>query len=355
MGEENKKNIAFVIRKSAHGGGEILQQYLIRNLYNHGMGIHIITWSNVSLPNFTIPFVRHDLPRKSNGLFQFISDLFILVNKLPRTGLDKIVLFGPSDRFIIASMFSKVKCVVSLRVDLRFPKNSHFLRYKRLFYFYLTDIIIFQTHRIVYDLPRKLRKKSIVIPNPCLHKLTSEKKNVIRKNIIVAIGRLSIEKRMNLIIDAFGKLENSDWELRIYGEGPEKVALESYIEERKLKDRVFLMGYTQNISDALLEAKVFILASVSEGMPNALIDAMSHGLACIAVEVPSGGTSELIVDNWNGILIKGNDIRKKITENLRVLINNKSDRLFISRNAKSILVSHSSERIIAQWVNVLNK
>ena len=71
--------------------------------------------------------------------------------------------------------------------------------------------------------------------------------------------------------------------------------LEKIVDENNLKERVFLLGKVEDIDQKYRDSSIFVLSSRYEGYPNVLMEAMAHGLACIATDIPAG-VPEMIVD-----------------------------------------------------------
>ena len=92
-----------------------------------------------------------------------------------------------------------------------------------------------------------------------------------------------------------------DSKLIIVGEGALQEALEARITELKLTDSIILTGYRDDVPRLLRQFNVFVLPSLTEGMPNSLIEAMACSLPCIASNIRS--CQELIEDNVTGLLI----------------------------------------------------
>ena len=99
------------------------------------------------------------------------------------------------------------------------------------------------------------------------------------------------------------------WRLVIAGEGPERAKLEAYIGEHpEWKARVSLLGLTDRVPELLNAMDVYVLPSLSEGISNSLLEAMSTGLAVIATE--AGGNPEVVVDGKSGLLFPAGDTAK---------------------------------------------
>ena len=145
--------------------------------------------------------------------------------------------------------------------------------------------------------------KVVLIPN-MLYELPVESSTLKEKNIL-SLGRLDYGKKNDDIIRAFSKIEDKDWKLYILGDGSEMDNLSKLVEELKLQDRVFLEGYKtkEEIKEYMLKSSIFLMASLTEGLPMVLLEAMSYGIPCIAYETASG-TNDIISDSINGYVIK---------------------------------------------------
>ena len=89
------------------------------------------------------------------------------------------------------------------------------------------------------------------------------------------------------------------------GEGEERSAIERLISELHLNDTVRLLGTRRDIGRLLQAADMFLLTSVSEGIPLTLIEAMATGLPCVATRV--GGVPEVVIDGETGLLTNVGD------------------------------------------------
>jgi len=110
---------------------------------------------------------------------------------------------------------------------------------------------------------------------------------------IGCVGGLTPVKNHALLIRAFASLRSAGVEsdLQIAGEGPERASLERLARELGVADHVSLVGHVADVPRFLRQLDVFVLPSVSEAHPNALIEAMACGLPCAATSV--GGVPEV--------------------------------------------------------------
>jgi len=120
---------------------------------------------------------------------------------------------------------------------------------------------------------------------------------------LVAVGRLSPEKGMDVLLDAFALLvqQVDNIHLLLVGEGQERLALEAQVERLALKGMVHFAGYTKTPGDYVTVADVLVLPSRSEGIPNAVLEAMAIGKPVVASAV--GGVPEIIEDGVSGRLV----------------------------------------------------
>lgn len=152
-------------------------------------------------------------------------------------------------------------------------------------------------------------EKLVVIPNGVdLEKIEPKTyaQPVDRRHRILAVGRLHEQKGFDWLIFRLAALlrEKSDWELVILGEGDLAAELLTQIDSEGLGDSVRLQGWQSDLPHWFANSEIFALSSRWEGMPNALIEAMSHGLPVMATDVEGvaellpGGLREQVVSHW---------------------------------------------------------
>ncbi len=121
--------------------------------------------------------------------------------------------------------------------------------------------------------------------------------------VVIGVGRLHPQKGFYQLIEATEPLLHtfSDVHLLIVGEGPQRDELTVLIRMRQLDDRVHLPGWRPDVAGLLKASDVFVLSSVWEGMPNALLEAMAVGLPVVATQVE--GVEDLVTDGETGLVV----------------------------------------------------
>ncbi len=120
---------------------------------------------------------------------------------------------------------------------------------------------------------------------------------------IGSIGRISTEKGYRNLIQALGRLskEVKDARVLIIGEGPERKALENMAKELGLFERVMMPGYRNDARDYLPYFNVFVLPSLTEGLPITILEAMNVGIPIVSTRV--GGVPDVLDYGKGGLLV----------------------------------------------------
>ena len=175
--------------------------------------------------------------------------------------------------------------------------------------------VVVQTNGAMDYFGKSIRKKCRVLPNAVNEEFMNH--DIIpfdeRKKVIVSVGRLDENKNQKILINAFSYAVKKfpEYRLVLYGDGPSRDVLEKLCRKLGLLDetgkgedgKVTFMGSVDKIADRIADAEFFVLTSRTEGMPNALIEAMALGLCCISTDCPCGGPADLISTGRNGLLI----------------------------------------------------
>ncbi len=142
--------------------------------------------------------------------------------------------------------------------------------------------------------------------------------------LILGMGRLSPEKDYPTLLQAFASLKellspkDAAPKLVILGDGPERARLEEMIRDLGLAEDVSLPGFVMNPGAYLARGRIFVLSSLFEGLPGALIQAMACGCALVATDCPSG-PREVLDGGKYGHLVPVGDVQK-IAEALQAVL-----------------------------------
>jgi sugar transferase (PEP-CTERM/EpsH1 system associated) len=125
--------------------------------------------------------------------------------------------------------------------------------------------------------------------------------------MVLQVARLDPIKDHRTAIRAIALAANRDPRIRLFivGDGPERSSIEQQISRQSLHGRVVLVGCRSDVPRLLAAADVFLLTSVSEGIPVTIIEAMAAGTPVVATAV--GGVPELISDGVTGLLAPQED------------------------------------------------
>ena len=152
---------------------------------------------------------------------------------------------------------------------------------------------------------------------------------------IVSVGRLTVEKGYQYLIEALyllnTKFNRQNFTATILGDGTLRTNLAQLTNRYDLSDRIQMPGFCDDIFSVLSTAHLFVLPSLHESSPNALIEAMGVGLPCIASGV--GGVLDLIDHQENGLLIPPR-ASGALAEAINDILTNRELAVYLGRNAR---------------------
>lgn len=124
--------------------------------------------------------------------------------------------------------------------------------------------------------------------------------------LLSTVGRLDEQKGQDVLIEAMARLKNAH-QVRcvIMGEGPARARLEALIRQLNVRDVIRLWGERDDASAWLAACDIFVLPSLWEGLPNALLEAMALGLPAVASNVD--GVPEIVTRGRDGLLVEPKD------------------------------------------------
>jgi len=301
--------------------------------------------------NRNIGLFEPDFTRTENNKLLYVIKMMIFARKITREFKpDTILAFSEwtNPYIVVALLGSGYPIYVSDRMSplAKLPFLSELLR--KGFYRKATGIVA-QTQFAKTILKQKTNASNIkVIFNPVN---IIEKIKVKKRNRIVSVGRLSKEKGHKHLIEAFAEIENKSWDLSLVGTGMEHENLEQLANQLGVGDRVIFHGHLNDFALQLSEAKIFVLPSLTEGFPNALIEAMSFPLACISSNCVEG-LKEIVQDGVNALIFETGNV-KELTLLINRLIENPGIRLNLANEAYKIRKILAFDKIAKQYLDFI--
>ena len=146
-----------------------------------------------------------------------------------------------------------------------------------------------------------------ILSTKIINKIKSKRTGFEFNNYYLAIGRLTKQKNFKFLVEVFSEfLKTSDNNLIIIGEGEQRDSLQKLIEKKKLKGKITLIGYKDNVFEYFEKSKCFILSSLWEDPGFVLVESAYMNTPIISSDCDNG-PKEILGDGSNGILFKSND------------------------------------------------
>jgi glycosyltransferase involved in cell wall biosynthesis len=172
--------------------------------------------------------------------------------------------------------------------------------------------------------------------------------------LILSVGRLSPEKRPDVLIAAVGRLAGADGDgpvLVLAGTGPEEARLRSLARHHGVADRVLFPRFIadDDLPGLYRLADVFAIASQAELQSLATMAAMASGLPVVAVD--AGALAELVHAGENGFLARPGHARE-IADSLDLLCRDAELRARMSKASSRIIAGHDGHRVLTRWESI---
>lgn len=367
------KTRVILLTISLHNMAGGLERNIVR-VANHyvasGHDVHLVTFDlsdAVSFyevdPRVTWHKIAKTLPHRAIGFWDRLALLGALRRVVTgRPGSDRPVVIafhhGVLARLVAASAFLFPHLVCSERNALSIYQHIRLSRLNLNFLLlFLTQRITVQFPAYINDYPQLLRRRIRVVPNvvePAPMQASPQQPNAQGRFIILAAGRLCDQKNYHLLIGAFARLapQYPQWDLHIAGEGDARAQLQNLIEEYNLSSRVFLRGAQADLTPLYTGAHVFAMPSKWEGFPNALAEAMAHGLPAVGF-AECGGVNQMIIDGQTGCLAPGMNTVETLATALARLMQDADLRSACGAKAHAAMANYAPENIYPAWDRLL--
>jgi len=326
------KKIIFVLPSLAGGGAEKKAIILLNYFYKCEYSLSLVLFKKEGVRFEEIPegIEIIDFKKKHpSGVFKLIIKLGLLFKK---ERPDKVISFIEYSNVItlIAKVLFHIRCEIIISEEslpqfyLENARFKHIRKFLMPYFYNIADIIVCGTDYLkdyISHLRRVDKDKVIRIYNPInienIQKLSKEKVDhpFLEKrrqgfNLIIAVGRISYEKRYDVLLEAFAKIiKEVNAGLLILGDGDLLPQLLELKDKLQIGENVDFIGYVSNPYAWMANSDLFIMTSQWEGFGNVIIEAMAVGTPVVSSDCPFG-PKEIISDGINGLLAPIGDIEK---------------------------------------------
>lgn len=313
-----KPVIAFVIPSLRTGGAELQLVRLAKEVQDLGHAVHVLALDSSGpcadlLRRWGVPYSGTGFPPE--GVHGFIRALRLAV--VPVNLLRALLRVRPTivhawllPAFTLALPLSWL-ARVPVRIQGRRGLNSGFARSRRarlarIFTALFTNYYTANSRSILHELVEtesvdptliSVIPNGVDLPSEIADVAATSCKGVVLANLIAYKGHTDL-------IEAL-KFSKTRPPMIFVGDGRERGTIERMISHAQLQDRIELIGSCSTPTRLLLESQFLVLPSHTEGLPNAVLEAMACGLPVIATDV--GGVRELVIDGVTGIVVPPHD------------------------------------------------
>lgn len=354
----------YFYRLANAGGAERMICQLASALAERGFRVRLVSWDQPDAKAFypLHPAVRWEKLGFHPGIFDKLRRTRALVQALRDNHVRVLLGFVMSgDRTVYAAAkLAGVRLVAAERnapvmYRLRYNGVHRWLSFRFL---HLADRITVQMPEFVAGYPDSLRDRIEVIPNPvpvASRHARPATANAAGRFTLLAVSRLDgVQKRIDQLIEAFSRVavKHPAWDLRIVGDGPERRGLHRLAAERGVADRVSIEPSVADIFGAYAQAHLFAIPSLWEGFPNALAEAMSHGLPAVGFE-DAAGVAELIRRGGGGWLARGLDDATALADALDHAMTDNEERARRGKLATQSMAAFAPDVQFERWAVLL--
>lgn len=355
-------HIALVISSLEAGGAERVASELATYWAGQEHRITVITLSSPDISPFytlgeKVELIQLDLLNEAGGVSRLINigkRILTLRKALKRKKPDLIL------SFIDITNLSTLLAAKGLNIPVLVAEHTHpahhkipklYVRLRHYLYAWAKQVVMLTKSAAAYF---SHLENVTVIPNAVSRPDHFVERGKSKYRHLISVGRLIPSKGYDVLIKAVKDLyaDYPDMRLTLYGEGPERGALEEIIKRCKLENIVCLPGITHDVNAALIKADFFVFPSLYEGFPNALCEAMAVGLPVIASNC--SGNVDLVEHDVNGLLFEVGDITA-LTQDIKELMDNPEHASRLGQKALTIADRYERSQIYQKWDKLLKE
>jgi glycosyltransferase involved in cell wall biosynthesis len=337
---------------------------LANELVRRGFEVHLISWDPANArPYYPLaPGVTWHGLGIQPGVRDKVRRTLALRDVLKRTRCRVLVGFVmSSDKTVYAAAkLAGVRIIAAERNAPSLYRHRHSALSRRASFglLHLASAITVQFAEYADGYPRTLRTRISAIPNPVppqQRQAHPGRTNAAGRYTLLCVTRLDpVQKRVSCLLRAFSFIAEKQgaWDLAIVGDGPERADLQAIVIAMRLEHRVSFAASMPDLAETYSSASLFVIPSLWEGFPNALAEAMSHGLPAVGFR-EAEGVSNLIEDGKSGWLAPGVDDVAALSVSLDEAMSDRDDRERRGRLAAENMRAYTPAVQFDRWIELI--
>lgn len=361
-----KKKVLFIINDLRMGGAQRVISIVMRELVSSGYEVALITNHQNSTDFYTIgDKIRRfstGLTTPSKNIAQAVGNnlkrIRIIRQVITKESPDVIFSFMTETNIvaILATTFTGMPVVVSERSDPAKDRKSPVWEMLRKITYRKAFRVTTNSKAALEYLGKFVKDDKLVyLPNPIDGCKGDGRvsKGAEPDDILLVVARLHRAKGIDVLIDAMAILKSryKDYQVWVAGDGPEKNNLQKQAKELAVDQNIRWLGETNELIPIYQAASLFILPSRREGMPNALLEAMSCGLPVI-VSNASPGPLEYVVNGESGLVFDSGS-SNGLADAIETLMSDRNKRQSMGNDSFEKVRPFLCPNVIPQWESVI--
>lgn len=350
--------VFFYIPSLASGGAERQCAIIAAGLklrYGHDISVLVNYVDNQNLENRSI---LNSAAVPIVGLSHNLWKAFGMLRQILRQNRDSILftfLSGPNLIGALACWTTELKCVYScIRCGwLPFGKRCSEVFVNR----FLATGTIFNSYKAYDKFTREGfdSSKSLVISNAiALWNKSDDRpdREVVR---IVTVGRFTHEKDYHTWLKVIKNVSLSGCRVQahIVGWGRLEAEVRQWIRDMSLDDVVVMHPGDSDVKKILSDSDIYLSTSISEGVSNAILEAMNSGLPVVTTD--AGDAKRMVMDGVSGYVVPIRDV-SALTESVAKLVKNHASRISFGKCARQILAdSYSVDKVVGAYQRLIEE
>ncbi len=362
--------ICFLIYDLGSGGAERTVAYLSNYAVKNNREVDIVIYGDtktiynidekVNIVKLDVAYAKqtNSKIKKVFNAFNNLKNISVAFKNYVKTNKPDVIFCMLSDSILYALKSKKYAPVIGSERSNPYWTTSFIQKAKRKYLFNKLDGIVFQTKRAQDFYVKTVKKPTkVVIPNAVgndlVYSIDYNSENFQHK--IGAVGSLRAQKDYPTMIKAFEIFHrtHNDYVLEIFGDGKDKDKLKSLTKELGLENSVVFKGIHHDALKQISNHAFYVMSSISEGMPNALMEAMAIGMPCISTDC-NNGPAELIKNNENGVLVPIQDV-EALAEAMNKMADDREFALKCGNNAKKLKETNSIDEISKRYFEFVDE